>query len=828
MKLTNLSLAILTAISLAACGGGGDDKPADPPKPTPDNNNNNNNQDKKPEQPPQAQNPVDPTQSWVVDNKDLTKDVTVGTLQYIRRDASQYDRALNPSQKASASPLLGEELNKQNPKLTNIVLARQHVTRAEGVAVQAQFAGMDNPEPLDREGNVNYDSVVENKGGLSLQEENFKNVDVLSQLYQKGNANSAKSISNSSDIGNDKHVDNLNDKIANNVDDKGKIHREPIANTKEDANPTLRTGLGEVYHYAYVRKDASGVYKRVKDHVSTLATAATDGPATVNGTNKVDNAASPTKYLGSVTGVVGVASGTGTNVPKDTLTTPSDQDVAKMGVYRKLKYKVGTADKERLGVVSDAKTVTAVIDPYAIDIDDGSNASDIKTVLAADEKNVNPLAGYKKITSKDVEGNKDVYMYRGSSLWKKPTDNVKQAVTPEFANSERGGTKYGKGLVWWTTPETAFENHFTRTGNLAITGSDSMPFGGNSATNGLVRIGGGLSTLGEELKYNHKESKWEDHHKTSTRIFGRYHLAYAGTAEKNKGVNPVAMNSYSGARSFAAEYESKAGGSYENPTIAQRQNRGTKNDQAGETTLYSLGAIPMTLKNVQYGRVTTQLDLDMGEKGYTDNFIRSPYRKKGEEDSVDNYFYRGTNATTIEQMAALPSDQKAVYKGHALMYGIDNSYHGGETRNLPNAFAGKTDGLGLGNFVEANADFGKKRVTGTVYNEWLLDQTKATTVKDHLVQFQGTITGNTVVGTADRKYVTGDDNAVFKASFFGEKAEEMGGSFNSVKDNQKYGSAYETADWGGVFGATRGETNTFQGDDSQNLYGGNRQNNYAP
>ena len=182
MKLTNLSLAILTAISLAACGGGGDDKPADPPKPTPDKPNDNNNQDKKPEQPPHAQNPVDPTQSWVVDNKDLTKDVTVGTLQYIRRDASQYDRALNPSQKASASPLLGEELNKQNPKLTNIVLARQKVTREKDVAVQAQFAGMDNPEPLDREGNVNYDSVVENKGGLSLQEENFKNVDVLSQL----------------------------------------------------------------------------------------------------------------------------------------------------------------------------------------------------------------------------------------------------------------------------------------------------------------------------------------------------------------------------------------------------------------------------------------------------------------------------------------------------------------------------------------------------------------------------------------------------------------------------------------------------------------------
>ena len=102
MKLTNLSLAILTAISLAACGGGGgDDKPADPPKPTPDNNNNNNNNNKQPEQPPQAQNPVDPTGTHVVDNKDLSKENTVGTLQYIRREGSQYDRANNPSKQAT-------------------------------------------------------------------------------------------------------------------------------------------------------------------------------------------------------------------------------------------------------------------------------------------------------------------------------------------------------------------------------------------------------------------------------------------------------------------------------------------------------------------------------------------------------------------------------------------------------------------------------------------------------------------------------------------------------------------------------------------------------
>ena len=156
------------------------------------------------------------------------------------------------------------------------------------------------------------------------------------------------------------------------------------------------------------------------------------------------------------------------------------------------------------------------------------------------------------------------------------------------------------------------------------------------------------------------------------------------------------------------------------------------------------------------------------------------------------------------------------------MYGIDNDFHNAGKRNLPNAFAGATNGLGLGNFVEARVDFGKKRVLGDVYNEWLLDPTKATTTRDNLVRFQGNIVGNTVVGTADRTYVAGDDCATFKASFFGEKAEEMGGSFNSVQDPQKYGDAYGQNDWGGVFGASKGDGgNTFQGDDGNNNYGNN-------
>ena len=124
MKLTNLSLAVMVAVGVAACGGSGDDnsnKPADPPKqPTP-------NQPQQPQQPEAQTNPqqaVDPTGTHVVDDKDLTKQNTVGTLQYVRREDSQYDRVNNTSKPSSASPPLGLTLNDQNPGLYNTGLAR--------------------------------------------------------------------------------------------------------------------------------------------------------------------------------------------------------------------------------------------------------------------------------------------------------------------------------------------------------------------------------------------------------------------------------------------------------------------------------------------------------------------------------------------------------------------------------------------------------------------------------------------------------------------------------------------------------------------------------
>lgn len=694
MKLTNLSLAIMVAVGVAACGGSGDDngnKPVDPPK----NNNQGQNDNKQTPPPPDAgQHIVDPTGTQVVDDKDLTKQNTVGTLQYVRREDSQYDRVNNPSKPASASPLLGVTLNDQNPSLTNIVLARQNLTRADGVAVKAQFAGSDNPIPVGLDGTANLDSV---KNGKSLQEENFGNVDVLAGLYQVG-ANNADG----------KHLDDgTTANVANNVDAKtGKIKRTAVAGT-------------DVYQYGKVDPTTG---KRV----------------------------APTKVSAGVTA-----------------------DTPTPGQHTNL-------------TASTAAELSAIIDPAQWQEKDG---------------------GIKR-TGKDIDG-KDLYVYRGDTAAGPATPVDKKVVT--LADAKAKGARYGDQLVWWTAPETAFENEFTRTGKaltaaeltaaLAPDNPASLAHSA-AATNGLVRVGGGLSTLGQELNWNKDENKWEDHHNTTTRIFGRYHLAYADSAadSKVKGAKPVALNSFKGAKSFIAEYEK---------------------DKPTKATQYSLGAEPMTLQNVQYGRVTTNLDVDAGDAGYPDGFIRSPYKNKNDSTAVDNYFYRGTNATTIEQMAALPSDQTATYHGHALMYGIDNSFHGGGARNLPNAFAGATDGLGLGNFVEAQANFGTKRMIGKVYNEWLLDASKAATTRDNLVQFQGTITGNTVVGTADRTYIAGDDNATFKASFFGEKAEELGGSFNSVKDADKYGDAYGSGDWGGVFGASKGAatSNTFQGDDGANNYG---------
>ena len=333
-----------------------------------------------------------------------------------------------------------------------------------------------------------------------------------------------------------------------------------------------------------------------------------------------------------------------------------------------------------------------------------------------------------------------------------------------------------------------------------------------------------MPTLGQELKW--EDGSWKDHHNTTSRIFGHYHLAWADQDDRK--VKAMSMNSYSGARSFVAKVKD---------VLPQATAQGYRADLDSAPVEYSIGAQPITLHKVQYGRVTTQLDLAAGEGPFGDGFLRAPFAKKNTDDSVDNYFFRGVDATTVEEMAALPQEGSVTYNGHALMYGINNDFHGitgdvhvGGYKNLPNAFdgvgarGGKAE-IGLGNFIEADVNFGTRKVKGDVYNAWLTDLSKSTVVHDKLVAFEGNIIGNTVLGKADRTYLAGNDAAEFRAAFFGKEAEEMAGAFNSVKPDDKYGSAYEVGDWGGVFGAVKSASNTFQGDDGKGVYGNS---NVAP
>lgn len=683
MKLSNLSLAIFVALGVAACGGsnGGDNKPADPPKPgnpnTPAPSNPNADNSALPKI-------VDPTQTQVVDNKDLGKVESVGTLQYIRRDGSNYDKSFNPSQPASASPFLGVHLDDQNPKLTNIVLARQNLVKTNGQPVKAQFTGSTNSEPLTAAGAVAATQVT-TSGNNPLQVENYKNVDVLGGAFAGVNTDAAHTV---------------NTEIKS-----GKF----VGRTRVATDPTpqiLNKVTGKYEVLAAGDFAANAKFRALTANEDLTAVSAVRLPVT------------PDKVAG--------------------------KDYANAAVYKKSSAYVAAQGQ------NPAVPAVGVITPADLTALEGANV---------------------------------------------------------------GTRRYGANLVWWSSPNDAFENDATRGGkNPAADSAD--------ATTGLVRVGGGLETLGQELNWDSGENKWTDHHNTATRIFGRYHLAYA----KDGKVNPVSLNTFVGASSFIAEVNT-SGITDTNLASAAAMIQAGHN----KAKTYSIGAVPGHLENVQYGRVTTNLDLDLDADTYGDGFMHAPYAMKNDDGSVDNYFYRGTNATTVAEMAALPTDKKLVYSGHALMYGIDNSYHGGGAKNLPNAFApgGNEGQLGLGNFVEATADLATKKLTGTVYNAWLLDQSKAAITKDVLVKFEGDIVGNSAFGSADRAYVAGEDKADFRASFFGDKAEELGGSFNSVHSipsngaAQAYGSAYGAGDWGGVFGAKQaGSGNTFQGDDGANVYTG--------
>lgn len=233
---------------------------------------------------------------------------------------------------------------------------------------------------------------------------------------------------------------------------------------------------------------------------------------------------------------------------------------------------------------------------------------------------------------------------------------------------------------------------------------------------------------------------------------------------------------------------------------------------------YSLDSSKFKLDNVQYGRVTANIEplhqdivKNLNVQGGNSYYV-ADFANKGADKATDVYFYRGLNETAATDM---PTQGKFEYAGHALMYGIDNSYHGAVADGQSNSFSRGANGEALGNFVQATVDFDTRSVGGSVYNVWLGDTKSNKTAIDTLVTFNGAIgEANSINGTATRDYVKNDTAATFHGSFYGDQATEMGGSFNSVTDGQKFGNVdnkdefTNDSGWGGVFGAQRLEKET--------------------
>lgn len=1019
MRLSNLSCAVLVALGVAACGGRGGDEtapehnnplqPAPNPAPAPNTENPSNHDSTL----------VDPTQTHVVDDKDLLKQSTVGGLQYIRRDNSSYDRVYNPEKLASSTPLLGVPLDEQNPKLSNIVLARQDLTREDGQPVKAQFAGGFSPEPLTNTGRP--------QAQPSLQAMNFENVDVLAGIYKLPgsaavDADGTPIMSNTPGDRQDydRHVTDNVDKDKNITRDRVSHvytlrfeYLQPYVDYPHATNPNDPSYYGNPVAHNHQAPDAvlepampntpANLEDLLKSNLNWAITGNNDkgwhryntglGQADVAQGGTMDNymfrfiqggrthvpvdnneyAPGPnwqsnTRWRAhgrdadrSWLNREGSSVYAGIHYPNNPYPGWDDENNrinrnSKRAGIKKFQYNgwVYEDDMESIeprqkgdprypnepyDIKYNAKLsgVTPASADYGhehtyLEVDEFTAIRRQKLIRPLvnpdpntwqwaleqtweytpytpqfDPNNNNRFIGMQAGTPTQVTGKDKVYLQGTPPLcqaggqvacsdnwrllshkWVEPS-NLKDGHQGAFRGPAYQGwledpsvirfadarihepkyaKKYGADLVWWSTQDSAFENHATRNGwdprarrvdnnvdNSGPIASDDLerkdpwdrdieiqPTG--DITNGLIRIGSSMKTLGQEKRWNADTQQWQDWHNTKTRIFGRYHLAWSDEGK----IKPVTLNSYSGARSFVARTAGTVAGSaipdneqegWVNDGDAKQARYDTKADLDSAPVEWSIGAKPITLTKVQYGRVTTNLDLSAGEGPFGGGFLHAPFAHKNDKGSVDNYFYRGVEATSIEQMASLPNEGNVKYEGHALMYGINNDFLGfteyrdpNNKVNLPNAFAreqigGGTAQMGLGNFVQADVNFANKKVEGDVYNAWLKntlvkDNPNGAIVKDLKVHFKGDIMGNTVVGSADRVYAPGDDKADFRASFFGDKAQEMGGAFNTVTREDKYGSAYETGDWGGVFGAARSSgsaSNTFQGEDGANHYG---------
>ena len=223
----------------------------------------------------------------------------------------------------------------------------------------------------------------------------------------------------------------------------------------------------------------------------------------------------------------------------------------------------------------------------------------------------------------------------------------------------------------------------------------------------------------------------------------------------------------------------------------------TAKDAAGK---YTEGS---KLSHVQYGRVTSKLhgvyeaDLKDGKDVAQYGTKVASYGLYGAPGTEDNYFFRGVNNTKAEELSALPGyyvtgpEGKLHYQGHAVTYGLPDDYK--LAGNLPNAL-GAEYALVSGTHVAADVDLASKNVDGKLYNVWTKTNTalKVEELKHDLVKFDGTLANDGSISGKATALVRNNAEGEFKASLYGNKAQELGGLVAS-KDT--------TNNWGAAFGA---------------------------
>lgn len=210
-------------------------------------------------------------------------------------------------------------------------------------------------------------------------------------------------------------------------------------------------------------------------------------------------------------------------------------------------------------------------------------------------------------------------------------------------------------------------------------------------------------------------------------------------------------------------------------------------------------------KNVQYGSLTSALHaqnistlLDGGE---VDTKI-AKYGYTGTPNTEDNYFYRlNENNMDVAGLKKLKNDNPNTvlkYDGHAVTYGIDNSWVGpakAKVNSVPTAIVAAEkaaeSGLISGTHVTAKINLNTNAVEGNLYNKWYDGALKG--VKDvRLVDFTGSMSENgNIAGTSHNNI--DNTGGLFGASL-NKEATEMGGVVSS-NDHTAEGK------WGAVFGA---------------------------